>query len=955
VPVAGGRDDAHEFALLRATLDALLDPHVLLDAVRSERGAIVDFLFSDANSAACDYLQVPSRELVGRRLLELLPGRVGADLFSDFVGTIETGEPLVLDELEMVSEFSDDRSFLDFRGVRVDDCLSLAWRDVTGRVTAEQRLARSEARYRFLVDNASDVVFRSNRDAIIEWVSPGVEQLLGRSAEEVTGASLVDLVTVDEIESLQATVERVLSGEPATFWGRVTTAGGGARWVAVTAKPTFDEAGAVTGAVGSVRDVHDEVVAQLALAASERRLSLLAENASDLVCLSGPDRRITWISENVERTLGWTAAELTGTTLAELVHPEDLAATGARRDRLYAPVDPKPIGRALLRIRHKDGGYHWMAATGMPVVDPTGLRSVVTGMRVVDDLVEARDLAERERGRAAAALDTFLDPHVVMEAERDGDGVIVDFVYVEANEAALAYNQPLDILGTRLLESLPGHAGAGLFASYRAVVECDEPLVLDDFCYPNEILEDERYYDIRAVKVVDGMSLTWRDVTERHDRVRQIAERAIHDPLTGLVNRTGILEELERSLTASARSGRPTGVLLVDLDHFKTVNDSLGHAVGDQLLRAAAARLTDTVRGGDLIGRLGGDEFVVVMRDLDAEDDAVEAAGRIVTAFREPLTHGDLEFYATASVGIAISGAATTADDLVREADTALYRAKDEGRDRASVFNEALRERATRRMTLEAELRPALANGELEVWYQPEVDLLAGRVIAVEALLRWHHPSGEIYTADRFIEAAEDTGLILDIGDWVLNEACRQAAVWAEERPGRPITVRVNVSALQLAEAGLVDALDTALADSGLDPDLLCIEITETALLNETSTARANLAAIRGRGVHIALDDFGTGYASLAYLREFPIHIIKIDRGFTANLLVDDYERRLVAGIIALAELLDMLVTAEGIEVREQAILLTELGCASGQGFLFARAVPPDEVRALFDRTFLPD
>jgi EAL domain-containing protein (putative c-di-GMP-specific phosphodiesterase class I) len=225
-------------------------------------------------------------------------------------------------------------------------------------------------------------------------------------------------------------------------------------------------------------------------------------------------------------------------------------------------------------------------------------------------------------------------------------------------------------------------------------------------------------------------------------------------------------------------------------------------------------------------------------------------------------------------------------------------------------------------------------------------------VIAVEALLRWHHPSGELFTADRFIETAEETGLILDIGDWVLRVACRQAARWATDRPDQPITVRVNASALQLAERGLVDAIDVALGESGLDPGLLCIEITETALLNETSTARANLGAIRDRGVHIALDDFGTGYASLAYLRDFPIHIIKIDRGFTASLLTDEYERRLVAGIIALAELLEMSVTAEGIEQPEQAALLAELGCNSGQGFLFARALPAVDVEALFDTTF---
>ena len=402
----------------------------------------------------------------------------------------------------------------------------------------------------------------------------------------------------------------------------------------MTANPTLDESGEVTGSVGSVHDVHSEVLGEQALAASEQRLGLVADNASDLVCLSDADRRISWISANVERTLGWDATELTGTKLADLIHPDDVEASRARREGLYDADTPSPIHRVLLRVRAKDGSYHWMAATGMPVVDSAGTVSVVTGMRLVDDLVAARDRAEREHSRASAALDTFLDPHVVMEAVRDDAGVISDFVYVEANEAAVAYNQPFEPVGASLLQNFPGHEDGGLFAAYCAVVETGEPLVLDEFGYPNEVHGEERYYDIRAVKLGDAISLTWRDVSDRHDRVRQITERATHDPLTGLVNRTGILEELDRALSTSARSGRPTAVLLVDLDHFKYVNDSLGHAVGDRVLCAAAERLVAAVRGGDLVGRLGGDEFVVVMRDLDDEADAVGTAQRLVVAFR---------------------------------------------------------------------------------------------------------------------------------------------------------------------------------------------------------------------------------------------------------------------------------------------------------------------------------
>ncbi|MEI7779201.1 MAG: EAL domain-containing protein, partial [Actinomycetes bacterium] len=250
-------------------------------------------------------------------------------------------------------------------------------------------------------------------------------------------------------------------------------------------------------------------------------------------------------------------------------------------------------------------------------------------------------------------------------------------------------------------------------------------------------------------------------------------------------------------------------------------------------------------------------------------------------------------------------------------------------------------------LRVEADLRHALARGQLAVWYQPEVNLVTGAVTAVEALLRWHHPDGNVWTADRFIDAAEDTGLILEIGDWVLRQACTQAALWASDRPDRPLTVRVNACALQLAGAGLLPAIDYALTASGLDPGRLCIEITETALLRQSATAASNLAGIHERGIGIALDDFGTGYASLTYLRVYPIDVIKIDRSFITHVATDDRDRKITAGIIALASILDIPVTAEGVEHRDQVAALLAMGCPTAQGFLYSKALPLEDVTAL--------
>ena len=354
------------------------------------------------------------------------------------------------------------------------------------------------------------------------------------------------------------------------------------------------------------------------------------------------------------------------------------------------------------------------------------------------------------------------------------------------------------------------------------------------------------------------------------------------------------------------------------------------------------------MRTEDLVARPGGDEFVVVLRSLPDARDAVRAANRVVRAFRDPFEVGETTLYATASVGIAVATSGDeTPDDLLRAADTAMYRAKAEGRDRSFVYNDELREVVDHRLRVESELRGALDRDELEVYYQPEVDLATGQILAVEALLRWHHPSGTLLPAADFIDVAEETGLILDVGDWVMTQAFTQAATWARTRPDRPMLVRVNMSALQLSEAGLLEQLDDTLAGAGIDGRDVCIEITETALLRQSSAVSRNLTGMRERGIKVALDDFGVGYASLAYLRDYPVDAIKLDRSFVASIVDDDHDARIVGGIVALADRLGIPVTAEGVEQPAQAEVLTAMGCTTAQGFLYSPAVPADAIDRL--------
>ena len=468
-----------------------------------------------------------------------------------------------------------------------------------------------------------------------------------------------------------------------------------------------------------------------------------------------------------------------------------------------------------------------------------------------------------------------------------------------------------------------------------------------------DLPDERRYFEANLVPVLDrqgrveSVVADGRDTTTRHRTEVELAERATHDSLTGLANREVLVAEIDRALAASRRSDRCVGVLAVDLDRFKNVNDTLGHQVGDRVLRAAADRFTSTVRAGDLVARVGGDEFVVVARDLERIDDVMVQAHRIVEAFRSPLHVDDCVARVGASVGVATSSADSTSDDLLRSADAALYSAKAAGRDRAVRFSDDMRLAMSQRQQVEHDLRPAIDHGQFAVWYQPQVDLNSGEVVAVEALLRWRHPSGVVLDADRFIDVAEDGGLLGTIGDWVLVEACTQAAAWNATAGARQLDVGVNMSARQLARPGLHVKIAEVLQSSGLDPARLCVEVTETTMLGHTAESRLNLARLKDAGIRLAIDDFATGYGALACLRQVQIDVIKIDRTVWLDIAENDHDRRLVEGIVALATRLGMDVVAEGVETVEQATALCSLGCTTAQGFLYSPAVPAEDFAAL--------
>ncbi len=442
----------------------------------------------------------------------------------------------------------------------------------------------------------------------------------------------------------------------------------------------------------------------------------------------------------------------------------------------------------------------------------------------------------------------------------------------------------------------------------------------------------------------------------------ELRHEATHDGLTGLPNRALLRDRLGRALARRPRPGEAgevgVGVLYVDLDRFKVVNDSLGHAAGDALLVAVAGRLVGCVRAGDTVARLGGDEFALLLDGLGEASQAVRTAERVIRALEAPVRLDGHDVVVGASIGIAVGAlvaTATTAADLLREADVALYRAKAGGRGRYAVFDAAMNAHALERLELEAELRRGLERGEFAVYYQPKVELATGRLAGLEALVRWRHPARGLVGPDAFIPLAEETGLIVPLGQWVLEEACRQARRWgaegAEGAGGGPaVVVSVNLSARQFAQPALEEAVARALAMSGADAGQVQLEITEGVAMGNAEATVETLRRLKGLGVELAIDDFGTGYSSLAYLKRFPVDALKIDRAFVTGVRRETADASIVGAVVGLGRALGLAVVAEGVETAEEAAQVRALGCGQGQGYHFARPLPRAEAEALVVR-----
>jgi diguanylate cyclase (GGDEF)-like protein/PAS domain S-box-containing protein len=441
---------------------------------------------------------------------------------------------------------------------------------------------------------------------------------------------------------------------------------------------------------------------------------------------------------------------------------------------------------------------------------------------------------------------------------------------------------------------------------------------------------------------VRGIVLNTRDVSERKRLERQLTHQAFHDPLTGLANRALFRDRVSHALALARRHGHEIAVLFLDLDDFKKVNDSLGHENGDRLLIAAAERFRSCARATDTVARLGGDEFAILVEDSPGPDGHAAMLERLASAMAQPFALGGTEMQVNASIGVAVTTGAESADDLLRNADVAMYSAKRRGKGRFETYQPHMYTDIKERLEMETALRGAIDGDRLVLHYQPIVCLKSGAVRGAEALVRWDHPQQGLLLPEHFVPLAEETGLIVSVGAWVLRAACRQAAQWRAEHPDLRLSVAVNISGRQLHEADIVAATRQALATSGVDAGAVVLEITESVLMQQTDTALERLRELKALGVQLAIDDFGTGYSSLGYLRRFPIDILKIAKPFVDDVSAGLDRSALARAIVGLGETLKLRTIAEGVELPEQRAALVDLGCELGQGYYFAPAMPAD-------------
>ncbi len=834
--------------------------------------------------------------------------------------------------------------FDECRGARVwqeieIECLRLS-ADILAaaiaRENSESALRDSESEMAALFAAMRDPVFVIDKNGIYRKIFAHDQSLLALPPAQLIGRSASEVFSPQVAAQFQDIIDKVIQEQQLQSLQYPLLIDGEQKWFSARVMPLKQN-----HVLWIARDITESHLAREEMRQREELFRLLAENSSDCLATYHPDGTLIYVSPVVERIFGYQAQELRGQHNFGLLHPEDshVLMTGLKN-----AIDAPGVYQTVeVRLRHKGGHWMWTEITGNAVINGRGETEIHTVSR---DITQRRANEEALR-QAEEKYRSIFENAVegIFQTTPQGQ-------YLAANPSLAriyGFDSVPELRTT--FSDIAGQLYTDPNRRAEFVQQMDEVGEVSNF--ESQIRRKDGALiwiseNARAVRDENGAVFyyegTVEDITETRQSKERLLHDALHDRLTGLSNRALFMDRLEQKFARLKR--RPDSlfaVLFLDFDRFKNINDSLGHLAGDQLLKAISGRLQECLRPGDTVSRFGGDEFAILLENVTELSDATVVAERVQKAMTHPFQLGSQQVFSSASIGIALGHSDyERAEDLLRDADMAMYRAKARGKARHEVFDAEMHTRAVALLQLETDLRWAIERDEFRLHYQPIVKLDSGAVVGFEALIRWQHPQRGLVAPAEFIPIAEETGWIVPIGKWVLEEACAQLARWQADAD-IALSMSVNLSGKQFSQPDLIELVETTIRHSGIAPGSLKLEITESAIMEDAQIVTSRLLQLRQLGVQLGLDDFGTGYSSLSYLHRFPLDTLKIDRSFVARLLEDGENREIVRTIVTLGKNLGMDVVAEGVEEAQQLSDLRDLNCQHGQGYYFARPLPADE------------
>ena len=950
-------------ARLAAVVEGSIDGILSLDS----RGIVMSW-----NAAAERLYGYCAAEIVGRPSSHLVPAWRRADAVGSVRAVLAGAHLPAYEAVHQRKDGTEFPVYISVSPIRNQDGaivgISSIFRDITGQKRAQAALTESENRFRALVQNSNDVVTLTDPGGVILYDSPGILDLLGISPEQRQGREVWQWVHPEELPYVRSRRQDLLRGGAGTrvrVQMRLRHRDGSWRWTDCWATNLLEEPG-VRAVVISSRDISHLKGVETDLRDSEERYRGLVEDASDIVFSTDLEGHFTSVNGMGERISGYGREELVGAPLLKYAAAESHEAILRTVAALMAGETPPPLEAEMIacggrrvamevtgRLQLRDGSPTGILGIARDISQRKRVEKLEHDRRQVLEMVAQNQPIENVLRCVQEMIEDYY-PGAVACIVVDGAADAPPSAKGRASRAATQASDSSEESGGQrpdareLLQSgcqKCGAAPAGHHGQLTVPI-----LSADGQAFGTlEIQHLKPWQPSESEQVLlDSMAKLAAIALEHRQLTQRLKYQAHHDPLTGLPNRTLLDDRLSQAIALARRQSRMVAVLYVDLDHFKYVNDTLGHDVGDVLLQEAGKRLAGVVRGSDTLARTGGDEFVAVLCDIQALADAEIVGARILEVMRAPFQVMGHELFVSASVGLSLfpqDGA--EAATLQKHADAAMYEAKNRGRNRSQRFARAMKSASSERLEIENQLHRALRHSEFQLHYQPQFQLPSRRLCGVEALLRWNHPTWGAVPPSRFVPVAEESGLIVPIGAWVLQEAGRQHQAW--RRGGHPpVKIAVNTSVMQFSRSNLAELAAEILAAHEMEPRYLELEITEGVLMRDAADSARQIAALRDLGVRLSIDDFGTGYSSLSYLQHLAIDDLKIDQCFVRGVGQAAGSQSLVQAVLGLAHALHLTATAEGVETEAELSFLEGIGCDQAQGFLLGAPAPADHWEALW-------